>query len=175
MELHSNAHIPDGLLASMTLLSEKPRLGVPSWESAPHQGIDERNSTAVLGLRFRCSEIVSGTVVAPNKGNSNPTYPLLNTRNQTCGADANAALKAETGKIVSGDWVGTTAAGVVVRAVTIGGVTVSGVAQGAAISFAGRALYYGGKGLLNGATTGAACAISSGVTSLFDSLTGQDY
>jgi len=66
MELHSNAHIPDGLLASMTLLSEKPRLGVPSWESALHQGIDERNSTALLGLRFRCSEIVSGTVDAPN-------------------------------------------------------------------------------------------------------------
>ena len=66
MELHSNAHIPDGLLASMTLLSEKPRLGVPSRESALHPGINERNSTAVLGLRFGWSGIVSGTVVAPN-------------------------------------------------------------------------------------------------------------
>jgi hypothetical protein len=66
MELHSNAHIPDGLLAAMTLLSEKPRHGVTSWESAPHQGIDERNCTAAIGLRFRGWEIVSGTVVAPN-------------------------------------------------------------------------------------------------------------
>jgi hypothetical protein len=67
MELHSNARIPDGLLATMTLLSEKPRLGVPSRESALHQGIDECNCTAVLGLRFGWSGIVSGTVVAPSK------------------------------------------------------------------------------------------------------------
>ena len=66
MELLSNASIPDGLPASMTLLSEKPRLGVRGRESALHPGIDERNCTALLGLRFRCSEIVSGTVVAPN-------------------------------------------------------------------------------------------------------------
>ncbi len=69
MELSPNSRVPDGLLAAMTLLSEKPRLGVPSWESALHQGIDERNCTALLGLRFRSSEIVSGTVVAQ----SNPT------------------------------------------------------------------------------------------------------
>jgi hypothetical protein len=68
MELLFNAPIPDGLLASITLLSEKPRLGVPSRKSAPQQRIDERNCTAVLGLRFPCSEIVSGTVVAPNNG-----------------------------------------------------------------------------------------------------------
>jgi hypothetical protein len=66
MELSPNSHVPDGLLAAMTLLSEKPHQGVPSWESAPHQGIDERNCTALLGLRFRSSEIVSGTVVAPS-------------------------------------------------------------------------------------------------------------
>jgi hypothetical protein len=68
MELISNTHIPDGLLASMTLLSEKPRQGVPSRESALHPGIDERNCTALLGLQFRWSGIVSGTVEAPNKG-----------------------------------------------------------------------------------------------------------
>jgi hypothetical protein len=65
MELISNTHIPDGLLAAMTLLSEKPRQGVPSRKSALHPGIDERNCTAVLGLRFGWSGIVSGTVVAP--------------------------------------------------------------------------------------------------------------
>jgi hypothetical protein len=73
MELISSTAIPDGLLAAMMLLSEKPRLGVPSWNPAPNQGIDERNCTAVLGLRFRWSEIVSGTVVAPN--NVTPANP----------------------------------------------------------------------------------------------------
>jgi hypothetical protein len=68
MELHSNAHIPDGLLATMTLLSEKPRQGVPSRESALNQGIGERNCTAHLGLRFRSSETASDLVDAPNNG-----------------------------------------------------------------------------------------------------------
>jgi len=114
---------------------------------------------------------------APNNGNPNNTYPLLNTRNQNCGADASAALHAETGKILSGDWVGTTATGVLIRGFTVGGLTASGVAEGAAVGFAGRALYYGAKGLLMGATTGGACAISTGITSLYDNLTttGMDY
>lgn len=51
MQLSSNAHIPDGLLAEIALLSEKPHQGVPSWNLALHQGIDERNSTAAIGLR----------------------------------------------------------------------------------------------------------------------------
>lgn len=52
MQLRSSTtQIPDGLLAAMTLLSEKPHQGVPSRNLAPHQGIDERNSTAALGLR----------------------------------------------------------------------------------------------------------------------------
>ena len=112
--------------------------------------------------------------VAPNNGTPGKTYPLLNNPStlHECGADASAAASQQTGKILSGDWVGTTAAGVLVRAVTVGGLTASGVAQGAAISFAGRALYYGAKGLFNGATTGGACAISSGTTSLYNSLTG---
>jgi RHS repeat-associated protein len=51
MQLSSDANIPDGLLAANVLLSEKPHQGVPSWNLAPHQGIDERNSTAAIGLR----------------------------------------------------------------------------------------------------------------------------
>ena len=66
MELVSGSHIPDGLLAAITLLSEKPRQGVPSWNPAPIQGISEANCTALLGLRLGCSGIVSGTVVATN-------------------------------------------------------------------------------------------------------------
>ncbi|HEY6846761.1 MAG TPA: hypothetical protein VI320_11150 [Terracidiphilus sp.] len=64
MELSLNSRVPDGLLAAMTLLSEKPHQGLPSWESALHPGIDEHNCTAVLGLPFGWSGIVSGTVVA---------------------------------------------------------------------------------------------------------------
>jgi hypothetical protein len=62
MQLTSGSHIRDGLLAAMTLLSEKPRHGVPSWESAPQSGIDRRNCTAAIGLHFRCSDIVSGAL-----------------------------------------------------------------------------------------------------------------
>ena len=51
MQLSSGSHIPDGLLAANVLLSEKPRLGVPSWNPALHQGIDASNSTIVLGLQ----------------------------------------------------------------------------------------------------------------------------
>jgi hypothetical protein len=88
MELHSNARIPDGLLATMTLLSEKPRQGVPSRESALHPGIDERNCTAVLGLRFGWSGIVSGTVDAPN----NTTKPTTCYRPGLVGQMAAKAL-----------------------------------------------------------------------------------
>ena len=51
MQLASGTHIPDGLLAAMTLLNEKPRHGVESRNPAPHPGIDERNSTVAIGLR----------------------------------------------------------------------------------------------------------------------------
>jgi RHS repeat-associated protein len=51
MQLHSDVRIPDGLLAANALLNEKPHQGVPSWNLALHQGIDERNSTAAIGIR----------------------------------------------------------------------------------------------------------------------------
>jgi RHS repeat-associated protein len=51
MQLGSDVQIPDGLLAANVLLREKPHQGVPSWNLAPHQGIDERNSTTAIGLR----------------------------------------------------------------------------------------------------------------------------
>ena len=51
MQLRSDVQIPDGLLAANVLLKEKPHQGVPSWKSALNQGIDERNSTAAIGLR----------------------------------------------------------------------------------------------------------------------------
>lgn len=51
MQLGSDVRIPDGLLAEIALLREKPHQGVPSRNLAPHQGIDERNSTTAIGLR----------------------------------------------------------------------------------------------------------------------------
>jgi len=51
MQLSSVAQIPDGMLAAIALRNEKPRLGVPSWNPALHQGIDASNSTIVLGLQ----------------------------------------------------------------------------------------------------------------------------
>jgi RHS repeat-associated protein len=51
MHLSSEPHIPDGMLAAIALRNEKPRLGVPSWNPALHQGIDASNSTIVLGLQ----------------------------------------------------------------------------------------------------------------------------
>ena len=51
MQLSFDSQIPDGLLAANVLLREKPHQGVPSWNLALHQGIDERNSTAAIGLR----------------------------------------------------------------------------------------------------------------------------
>jgi RHS repeat-associated protein len=51
MQLGSDVQIPDGLLAEIALLREKPHQGVPSRNLAPHQGVNERNSTTAIGLR----------------------------------------------------------------------------------------------------------------------------
>ena len=71
MESTLNHAFPESLLAAMPQLSEKPHMGVPSKNPAWHPGFNVCNSTAVLGLQFRCSETVSGPVVAPN----NPQQP----------------------------------------------------------------------------------------------------
>ena len=96
MELHTNARVPVGLLAAMTLLNEKPHQGVPSWESAPHPGFGFVISSTAIDFQFRCSEIVSGLVVAPNNGKQEPPPPcqakILNATNNQFGtnyADAN--------------------------------------------------------------------------------------
>ena len=92
MQPASEYHIPDGLLASMTLLSEKPRHGVTSWESAPQSGINEANCTAAIGLRFRCSEIASGPVDAPNNAPTQQLSQLACKAGYTAGGAAAGAL-----------------------------------------------------------------------------------
>ncbi len=133
MELLSNAPIPDSLPASMTLLREKPRLGVPNRKSAPHQRIDERNCTAVLGLRFPCSETVSGTVVAPSKG-SCTDQRVLSALMGTANLGLAAYKATELGAAVAA--IGSTGAGIPAAAVlgvygtvSITGQAISGVAQ----------------------------------------------
>ena len=63
---------PEPLLAAMPQLSEKLRLGVQSRNPAWYPGFNVCNSTTAIGLQFRCSETVSGPVVAPN--NATPWY-----------------------------------------------------------------------------------------------------
>lgn len=58
MQLSSGTDIPDGFLAAMTPLKEKPRPGVPSCNPAPHPGRNVLQSTAALGLGWSAA---SGT------------------------------------------------------------------------------------------------------------------
>jgi hypothetical protein len=66
MQLSFSMPFPEPLLAAMPQLSEKLRLGVQSRNPAWYPGFNVCNSTTAIGLQFRCSETVSGPVVAPN-------------------------------------------------------------------------------------------------------------
>jgi hypothetical protein len=79
MRLASSPAFQEPLLAAMPQLSEKPRQGVRSKNPAWHPGFNVCNSTAAIGLQFRSSGIVSGTVVAPNNGTptKQPTSPVV--------------------------------------------------------------------------------------------------
>jgi len=70
MQLASSPAFPESPLAAMPQLREKPRLGFSSKNPALHQVHEVCNCTAAIGLRFRCSGIVSGPVVAPNNAQS---------------------------------------------------------------------------------------------------------
>jgi hypothetical protein len=48
MQLSSDAQIPDGLLAAMTLLNEKPRLGLGTSRNTLHPGFTATQSTTAL-------------------------------------------------------------------------------------------------------------------------------
>ena len=58
MRLSSEPRIPDGLLASMTPLSGKPRLGFAASTSTPHPGFWQTQTTTALG---DSRSVVSGT------------------------------------------------------------------------------------------------------------------
>jgi hypothetical protein len=82
MQLSSEVHIPDGLLAANALLAENSRLGLPTSMQAPHPGIGFRISSTAMDFQFRCSGIVSDPVVAPN----NFTKKYLPPGAQSCSA-----------------------------------------------------------------------------------------
>jgi hypothetical protein len=83
MQLASRLAFPEPLLAAMPQLREKPHLGFRSKNPAWHPGFNVCNSTAVLGLQFRCSETVSGPVVAPNNGECDNACQLAHAFNKT--------------------------------------------------------------------------------------------
>jgi hypothetical protein len=58
MQLSSGTHIPDGLLAAMVPLSEKPRLGGPTSNPIPHLGFWPTQTTMALGHSW---SVASGT------------------------------------------------------------------------------------------------------------------
>jgi hypothetical protein len=58
MQLSSDAQIPDGLPAAMTLLNENPRLGFRTWENTPYPGFQPAQSTTALGHSW---SVASGT------------------------------------------------------------------------------------------------------------------
>ena len=58
-------------LAARPRLAENSRLGVPTSTQALYRGFEFAISNTYMGLQFRCSETVSGTVVAPNNATQN--------------------------------------------------------------------------------------------------------
>ena len=91
MQLASSPAFPESPLAAMPQLSEKPRMGVRSKNPAWHPGFNVCNSTAVLGLQFRCSETVSGPVVAPNNAPQPTTLQKLEAAAKKFGCKGSAA------------------------------------------------------------------------------------
>jgi hypothetical protein len=142
----------------MTLLSEKPRHGVASRKSAPHPGINEANSTAPIGLRFRCWEIVSGTVDAPNNGTPQISQLACKAAYTAGGAAGGALVGGAAGGVVGGVAGGAGGTLVAPGVGTVGG-GIAGAEGGAtAGAWAGGAL----GGLLGNALGNIMCSSGGG-------------
>ncbi len=66
-------------LAACPQLAENSRQGVPTSTQTLYRGFEFAISSTYMGLQFRCSETVSGPVVAPNK--AEPVGPTENVHN----------------------------------------------------------------------------------------------
>ena len=66
-------------LAACPQLAENSRQGVPTSTQTLYRGFEFAISSTYMGLQFRCSETVSGPVVAPNNGTQpkQPTSPVV--------------------------------------------------------------------------------------------------
>jgi len=183
MQLTSSSYIPDGLLATMTPLSEKPRHGVTSKNPALLPGHFLRNSRTPIGLQFRCSEIASGLVEAPN--NSNKKYhcdlfgtcyrgPAIITKQAQCQQEAlkknavalgldiagvGAGFLPGGDLVVAGAQAGVSAASAINSSVHGDGWGTAGGVLGVPASFAGYAAKFVGTGAK--AIPGVGSAISS--------------
>jgi len=125
MESTLNHAFPESLLAAMPQLSEKPHMGVPSKNPAWHPGFNVCNSTAVLGLQFRCSETVSGPVVAPSNAANPPACQatLLNMANQQLGTNFNSSN-------VSGSYMNGTAYNIIIQSNQLTAAQFNNIQQG---------------------------------------------
>lgn len=89
MQLSSEVHIPDGLLAANVLLSQNSRQGVPTSTNALYQGFYFAISSTAIGFQLRCSGTVSDPVVAPNNGPKQNAFQ--------CGAEAAQGISPAAG------------------------------------------------------------------------------
>ena len=130
MQLASSPAFPESPLAAMPQLSEKPHMGVPSKNPAWHPGFNVCNSTAAIGLQFRCSGIVSGPVVAPNNGECDNACQLAHAFNKT-------GVYSLTSVCFPVAFYGASAAG------AAGGVAVANIDTVAAVTVGDYATWYG--------------------------------
>ena len=138
MQLASSLAFPEPLLAAMPQLSEKPHLGFSSKNPAWHPGFNVCNCTAVLGLQFRCSGIVSGPVVASN--NAPPQQP-------SCSQQASAAA-AQVPKVAPSGW--DVANGAFWSTVGVVSAVASAPEDGPLAPVVGTAVARGGAGFVGG-------------------------
>jgi len=102
MQLSSEVQIPDGLLAANALLSENSRLGVPTSTQALHPGFGFVISSTAMDFQFRCSEIVSGTVVAPNNAPTQNPWKKFGNALKSCAPGSAPSAAAGAGAVAAG-------------------------------------------------------------------------
>jgi hypothetical protein len=83
MEPALNTPFPPPSVCPTGQLSGNSRHGVRSWNPAQHPWQFVCNSRTAIGLQFRCSGNVSGTVVAPNNGECDNACQLAHAFNKT--------------------------------------------------------------------------------------------
>jgi hypothetical protein len=157
MQLGIESRIPDGLLAAKALLAENSRLGVPTSKHALHRGFDFAISSTYMGLQFRCYEIASDPVVAPNNEGKQNVFQ--------CGAEAAGKISL-AGGLSHIPGLGSGVGGFITNAV--GGNAFSGltdlISSFGSGSGGGHSVFYNmGQGVIAGPTQGFGAAFGSAI------------